>query len=130
MIKELFSFIIIIVITIMAFSSVLNILYGNIDSYTDLFTTNKTLFSSWLGGFSFESLDSGSSIILAIYLLISNVILLNLLIAILSNTYNQILERSNMEYVFFNNLFIIFNIIINIKLGDDSLFRLFRIKIQ
>ena len=28
----------------------------------------------------------------------ANIILLNLLIAILSNTYNKIMERSNMEY--------------------------------
>ena len=38
------------------------------------------------------------SILLILFLLFSVIILLSLLVAILSNTYNQIMERTNMEY--------------------------------
>lgn len=54
--------------------------------------------SASLGAFTFENYDIISTIFLVAFLFIGNIILLNLLIAILSNTYANMAERSDMIY--------------------------------
>jgi hypothetical protein len=58
----------------------------------------QTIFLAALGDFSFDGHKSFSTILLIIYILLGNIILLNLLIAILSNTYTEIDSVSNLEY--------------------------------
>ena len=52
------------------------------------------MFSNLLGEFNFDGHPASASVILLIFLFIGNIMLLNLLIAILSNTYNMINAKS------------------------------------
>ena len=52
------------------------------------------MLSSSLGGFTFSPTGVTENIILMIFLFLANIILLNLLIAILSNTYAVVMERN------------------------------------
>jgi len=63
--------------------------------------TFRTLFSSSLGGFNVENYDDRTDLghaLTAVYLIFSNVLLLNLLIAILTNVYEELIERVDSEY--------------------------------
>ena len=55
-----------------------------------------------MGGFSFKNTGGFWEFILAailiIFLFVNNIVLMNLLIAILSNTFSKMSERSSMEY--------------------------------
>ena len=53
------------------------------------------MFGTTLGNFSFQDIGV-LNILLIIFIFLSNIILLNLLIAIFSNTYETIMEKSNL----------------------------------
>ena len=75
-------------------------------SYGSYAITARTMFAASLAYFSFEDFDNmdrlddeiAGTILLSAYLLISVITLLNLLIALLSNIYEKITERSDAEY--------------------------------
>ena len=91
--KELVSFLAIFTIDILAFASIFYYLFfSNYEDYDTLFHGIIAIIGSGLGNFSFPRSGEDfneylASIILVIFLFITNIILLNLLIAILSNIY-------------------------------------------
>ena len=101
----------------MVFASIGNLLFSSVDQYSSLYNALKTLFSSSLGNFDFSTLANNNKsqnlgdIFLVIFVILNNILLLNLLIAILSSTYallegkkvvlyiNEIIKlRSSLEY--------------------------------
>ena len=104
MIKDLLNFFVVLLIVLLAFTSLFNILYRN-DSqqYSSLYFSFQTILSAALGAFTFDTSDNlsysyGSTAILTVYLFLTNIILLNLLIAILTNSYEKTIERSTLEH--------------------------------
>jgi hypothetical protein len=90
-IKDLLGFLTILLVVVGSFSTIFFILYRkDVENYETLGNTLKTIFLASLGDFSFDDHKSFSTILLIVYILLGNIILLNLLIAILSNTYTQI----------------------------------------
>jgi hypothetical protein len=104
MFKDLLSFLVILGLIYLAFASIFYILYKS--SYAEFETfllSIRQMFSSSLGTFVFFNEGSNFnkfslSLITVVYMLLTNIVLLNLLIAILSNTYSVIIARSNTEY--------------------------------
>lgn len=88
MIKNLFSFLVILLVTILSFSTLFNILYrSSLAPYSSYALTVRTLIGVTLGNISFDDHDAWASIFLIFFILLTNIILLNLLIAILTNAY-------------------------------------------
>ena len=99
MIKNLISFIGILVIVIVSFSSIFNILYrSQQEEFHTILISVRYLIASSMGNFTFDSSNFVSSVILIGFLFLTNIVLLNLLVALLTNTYTEILQRGNMEY--------------------------------
>lgn len=69
--------------------------------YQDFSTSLRTLYASALGEFHFETIQDHlvlGAFLLAIYLLLSNVLLLNLLIALLSSIYSEVILKVDSEH--------------------------------
>ena len=82
------------------------LLFDEVNShYSDFFSSLITLVSSALGGFDFTILDSSDKgtvvpdLYLISFLVITYILALNLLIAILSNTYNDLSVRANILFL-------------------------------
>lgn len=76
-------------------------MFNHISSgYINFSTSIRTLFSAMLGNFDLtaftEHTDVGA-VLLGIYLLMANVLMLNLLIALLGNVYSDLVERVDAE---------------------------------
>ena len=101
MVKATTIFMVIYLINIAAFCSVLYVVAGNFEDFNTFPKGMRNLFGYSLGQFSLpEGNDMHEwliSIILIIFLVITNIVLLNLLIAILSNVYNQLESRIDLE---------------------------------
>ena len=69
-----------------------------VENYGEFGSTLKTIFLSSLGEFDFENHSTFPTLLLIAFILLANIVLLNLLIAILSNTYESVDKISNMEY--------------------------------
>mmetsp|Transcript_20789 Transcript_20789/g.3363 ORF Transcript_20789/g.3363 Transcript_20789/m.3363 type:complete len:150 (+) Transcript_20789:71-520(+) len=70
-------------------------------SYVDFATSCRTLYAAALGNFNFESFTDNlalGGIMLGAYLLIANVLLLNLLIALLANIYSDVILKVDSEH--------------------------------
>ena len=83
------------------FSIVANIMYFDLSNYASFYDSFVSMYSSALGGFSFADFDSSTHVsyysrkgTLATYLLITVVMLMNFLIAILSDTYSFYLTQT------------------------------------
>ena len=91
-----------------------SLFYTKVESYSSYALTARTMFAASLANFSFDDftqmdfeVEIVGTILLGIYLLISVVICLNLLIALLSNIYEQITSESDAEYrAVLNNYYI------------------------
>ena len=117
MLNDIAIFMVLFVIELIIFASIGSLLFSSISSFDSLYTSLKTLFSYALGNFDFVTLANNdkSEILGTLYVIIvvvaNNILILNLLIAILSSTYalleskklvlyiNEILSlRSTLEY--------------------------------
>ena len=95
------KFLLIWFIFIILFAIVANVSYYDISSYSSFYDSFVSMYSSALGGFDFSAFDSSTHIsyyskklLLAAYLLITVVMLMNFLIAILSDTYSFYLTQT------------------------------------
>jgi len=102
-IVDILKFMVIYFISLFGFSIVfyLTQVTSQNEQFKDLPTTMITLFSASLGQFSFSWVDDSlfSIIVLAIFLLFHLVILLNLMIAILTFTYEEFHKQSLIKYL-------------------------------
>ena len=104
LIKETYEFLWIFFLFIAAFASINYVLFGSFyNQFSGFFLGVRNLFGYALGGFVF--LDNASDyyvvmsgIINIIYVLYTNVILINLLIALLSSIYQKVSDNSDLEY--------------------------------
>ena len=117
MMTDIAIFMVLFAIQLIIFASIGWLLFANISSYSSLYEAIKTVYSAALGNFDFTTLSSNDKsqylgdAYLAIIMIINNILLLNLLVAILSSTYalletkkmvlyiNEILKlRNSLEY--------------------------------
>ena len=107
MIIEISKFLLIYLMFFLIFSSSGRLLFNALPSFKDNTSTILTLFSASLGNFSFSIFKdplnavslTNSYIYLALFLLISNVILLNFIIAILTSIYEVLKSKSKVIYL-------------------------------
>lgn len=89
-------------IQIAAFCSVLYVIYSNNSNFSTFMAGLRNLFGFSLGQFTFVDdtsvlFDVLISLIIIVFLVISNIVMLNLLIAILSNVFNKLVSRIDLE---------------------------------
>ena len=82
------------------------LLFEELNEYNDMYLSCSTLFSSALGNFDYHTYDSLNDVspyigyaFLTIFLIIISILLLNFLIAILSNTYSSLNDVKNGLYL-------------------------------
>ncbi|KAL4472309.1 hypothetical protein ABPG72_011670 [Tetrahymena utriculariae] len=98
-IRQVFSVLFIFSLNILAFASLLYLLSSyRLDIYDSFPNSIRTLIAATLGTFDYNNMNLAESLIQTIFLFTSNVIMINLLIAILTTTYSQITQRSSVEY--------------------------------
>ena len=102
MVRKTITFMFVYFINIAAFCSVLYVIYSDGTDFTSFPKGLRNLFGYSLGQFNFPDPDTALyqcliSIILIVFLVISNIVLLNLLIAILSNVFNKLVSRIDLE---------------------------------
>ncbi|KAL4429104.1 hypothetical protein ABPG74_015132 [Tetrahymena malaccensis] len=97
--RQVFSVLFIFSLDILAFASLLYLLSSYRLSIYDSFPNSiRTLIATTLGTFDYNNMSLSESIIQTVFLFTSNVIMINLLIAILTTTYSQITQMSSVEY--------------------------------
>ena len=105
MFKDFMIFLFLIVLNIAIFTVIGYMLFKEVEEYSAGYKVSKTLIASALGGFDYAILDSAElgettgAIFLTFYLLVTSVLALNLLIAILSNVYNEVSVKVNILYI-------------------------------
>lgn len=106
MMSELVSFIVIYLVTLFGFSICLRgLFYGEAD-YSSNSTTALSVFSIAFGNFDFSFSSSNhavnvlGTILIVVIIVLSSVLLLNLLIAQMTNSYQQVKDRSFREWAF------------------------------
>jgi len=106
MITDIFSFFILYVILALMFALICNINFITIEGYSTFMDSIYTVIDCSLGNYdlyAFRSLDSEEEILgqllTVAMIVIFNILLLNLIIAILANTYNTFDSRSNGLYL-------------------------------
>ncbi|KAL4496113.1 hypothetical protein ABPG72_015535 [Tetrahymena utriculariae] len=97
--KDLLYFMIILITVTVAFGLINYILFQNsLDLYKSIDKAIFNLFAAAFGAFDFNHQTGIQSAILIFFLVVVNVILLNLLIAILNTRYEKTMQQSEMEY--------------------------------
>lgn len=87
------------------FASIGVLLFNDVDDYGDFYTACKTLFLAAMGTFDFTTLKDNAKgeevgdIFMIIFVITNNILLLNLLIAILSSTYALLEEKKVVLYI-------------------------------
>ena len=105
MLNEIVIFMVLFTIELIIFASIGSILFNSIGNYSSLYEALKILFSSALGNFDFTTLYSNdkSEVLGAIYIVwvvvVNNILILNLLIAILSSTYALLEDKKLVLYI-------------------------------
>jgi hypothetical protein len=107
MLREIVRFFIIYLLIVLVFTSAGRMLFVTLPEFKDDIETWKTLFSASLGSFDFTIFDHQRMVLsqdfgyffLMIYLLITNIIILNFIIAILGNTYSRLKNISKALYL-------------------------------
>lgn len=106
MLKEILKFIIIYIIILIIFASSSRLFFVRVKGYQTNTEAILTLFSASLGSYNFSAFTGEGMVLspsfgyyfLIIYLIVTNVVLLNFIIAILSNTYNNLSGISKALY--------------------------------
>jgi hypothetical protein len=106
MISDIIIFLILFVFILFIFISSGLMLFAELDEYKDIGTASRTLFASSIGEFAYETYDTlvdvdkhVGYIFVTLYLIVSNIMLLNFLIAILSSTYSKLNQVKNGLYM-------------------------------
>ena len=101
MVVDIAQFLVVFSISFFIFAAMGQILFTELAEFNDLWISIKTLYSDVLGGYDYAKFDNISNvgkwvgyIYLSAALLVVLIILLNFLIAILSNTYTILIEVS------------------------------------
>ena len=93
MLKDVFIFCILLILVLVLFTCIGQVSFSGSTGFDSFFNTFKLLFSAALGDFSFDGYYR-VVVFLMIYLLVNLVLMLNLLIALLSNTFSMYSSRS------------------------------------
>ncbi|KAL4468506.1 hypothetical protein ABPG74_005009 [Tetrahymena malaccensis] len=97
--KDLLYFMIILITVTVAFGIINYILFQNsLEIYKSIDKAIFNLFAAAFGAFDFNNQTGIQSAILIVFLVLVNVILLNLLIAILNTRYEKTMQQSEMEF--------------------------------
>ena len=106
MIVDVAIFLFLFVAMFFIFAGAGELLFEELDEYKDIVESLKTLFSSCLGEFEYETYDELKSVnphvgyvFITVFLIIISIMLLNFLIAILSNTYELLNDVKNGLYL-------------------------------
>ena len=105
MMYDITIFMILFGIELIIFASIGTLLFSSISDYSDLYTTIKTLFEVAMGSWDFSVLSSNNKsaylgdIFTFFVVIINNILLLNLLIAILASTYALLENKKNVMYI-------------------------------
>ena len=105
MLRDFAIFLVLMALILSVFTMIGYTLFKDVEEYSRGYLAAKTLISSMLGGFDFAVLDGAElgettgAIFLTIYLIIGNVLALNLLIAVLSNVYAEESIKANLLYL-------------------------------
>ena len=103
MLKEIISFCFILLCYTLFISSVFTTLFGGLapDSYGSMTISMRTMFDLMLANYNHQDLgksDTSHSILLIFHLVVSNVFLLNFLIAILSSVYEIMIKVGDFDF--------------------------------
>ncbi|KAL6079690.1 Calcium ion binding [Balamuthia mandrillaris] len=103
MVRALFVWGSVFIVFILSFSIALFLLLGSTEwSYRATYWSMVTMFRTATGDGDFDvasqELHFGSIMLYLIYIIISSIMLLNLLIAMLSTSYAEVIEKANLEY--------------------------------
>ena len=99
MIGEVFKFLFIWIIILLTLTSISQLLFGELEAYQDYFTVSLTTFGTALANYDFsdfDDLDLGpmvGKIFVVFSLIINAVVLLNFIIAILADTYSNLMSN-------------------------------------
>lgn len=105
MLWDILIFMVLFTIVLIIYASVGTFLFYTVSSYKDFYTAIVSLFGSTLGGFTINELDNQNKgkivgdIYIVSFLILSNILILNLLIAILSSTYAALEEKKLVLYI-------------------------------
>ena len=105
MMTDIAIFMVLFGIQLIIFASIGTLLFPSISSYGSLYESIKTVYSAALGNFDFTTLSSNDKsqylgdAYLAIIMIINNILLLNLLVAILSSTYALLDDKKMVLYI-------------------------------
>jgi hypothetical protein len=105
MIWDIMIFMVLFGILLVIYASVGNLLYYDQDSFSDFWTSIVTLFGSALGNFDLNLLDASNKgkltgeLYTISFVVLCNILVLNLLIAILSTTYANLEEKKLVLYI-------------------------------
>jgi len=104
MMVDVLTFITVYLVSIYGFTVSFRAMFYTVDSYGSTGVTFITLFQSTLGNFFFSDFDGTfatvGQLLMVVFLVLTNVLLVNLLIAQMSNTYNRIIFKSREEWTF------------------------------
>lgn len=102
MIKQVVNFLVLFFCLMVCFAAVFTSLFNESSADYETFTKSvRTLYSSAIGVFDFTAFTENEAlggILLGAYLLAAHVLLLNLLIALLSNIYSEVITRVDAEH--------------------------------
>lgn len=87
MLRDVSVFLVLFLLVLILFTCMGQISFSAMADFDSFFTSFKTLYSAALGDFSISEYPEKAAIFMMAYLLINLVLMLNLLIALLSNTY-------------------------------------------
>lgn len=104
MMVDVSVFIVVYLVSIYGFTVSFRAMFYTVNDYSSTGVTFVTLFQSTLGNFNFDEFDGSYKLIgvvvMVIFLTLTNVLLVNLLIAQMSSTYNRIIFKSREEWTF------------------------------
>ena len=101
MIGKVMNFFVIFFCLTICSAAVFTSLFHDSEPYTNFSSSVRTLFSAALATFDMEGFENNKAlggVLLGMYLLMANVMLLNLLIALLSNVYSDLIIRVDSEH--------------------------------
>lgn len=99
MLKDVAVFLVLFLLVLILFTCMGQISFSTQSDFESFFQSFKTLYSAALGDFSLENYGDKAAIFMMAYLLINLVLMLNLLIALLSNTYTVFEQKSLALYL-------------------------------
>jgi len=102
MLEEIIKFILIYLIILVVFATSALLFFQNLNEFKDVTQSFTTLLSASFGSFRFNIFEAEEMVVttdfgyffLILYMIVSNVVLLNFIIAILSNTYLKLINVS------------------------------------